>query len=74
MKSHAFWVRRFLAVFGAAAGVLCAIQIAKGHPFEAALQFGAAWGLASAAMLIGVRYYKARKGVACAICRDTVED
>jgi hypothetical protein len=74
MKSTAFWVRRFLMVFGASSIFLLAVYVVRGMDFDHAIREGVLWGFIAASIFIGARYYHASKGVACAMCRDTVED
>ena len=74
MKSTGFWVRRYLVVAGAAFVLLVAVGLLKGREFDRVLIESLVWGLVTAAVFTAVRYRKARKGEACALCRDTVED
>lgn len=74
MKSKEFWVRRFLWVSGIVFMILMAASLLRGRAMETALSESFVWALVSAAIFTGWRYYQARKGVACALCKDTVED
>lgn len=74
MKSTGFWVRRFLVVAGGAFVLLVAIGLLKGREIERVLAESLLWAVPSAAAFTAIRYRKARKGEACALCRDTVED
>lgn len=73
MKSKAFWVKRTLMVFGAVWIMLIASGMFKGGEFEAVVPEACFWALVSTAVFIATRYYYASRGVACAMCRDTVE-
>lgn len=69
----AFWIRRFLAVFAGAFVVIAGVALLKGHGAEASALHGLLWGALSAALFTGSRIYQSRRGVHCAICRDTPE-
>jgi len=69
----AFWIRRFLVVFAGAFVVIAGVALLKGHAPEEAALHGLLWGALSAAMFTGSRIYQSRRGVHCAICKDTPE-
>lgn len=71
MKSKQFWVRRFLWMTGIVFMILMAASLLRGRTVDRALSESFTWALVSAAVFTGWRYYKARKGVACALCKDT---
>jgi hypothetical protein len=73
MKSKEFWVKRYLWVTGIAFMILMAAALLRGRAFEVALTESFLWALVSSAIFTGVRYYKARKGSPCALCKDTVD-
>jgi hypothetical protein len=74
MKSKEFWVKRYLWVTGIVFMILLAAALLRGRTIEEALSASFVWALVSSAIHTGWRYYQARKGVACALCKDTVED
>ncbi len=74
MKSKQFWIIRFLWVLVSAFFILFGVQAAKGYSAEEALIHALVWSLVSATIFTATRYYYASKNVACAMCRDTVED
>ena len=74
MKSTGFWVKRFLWMTGMSTMLLLGVELLKGHALEDSLSFAFLWGLIASTLFTGSRYYNARKGVACALCKDTVED
>jgi hypothetical protein len=74
MKSKAFWIKRALMVFGAVWIMLIASGMLKDGVFEEVVPEAGFWALVSTAAFIATRYYYASKGVACAMCKDTVED
>ncbi|MDL2354735.1 MAG: hypothetical protein QFF03_05725 [Pseudomonadota bacterium] len=74
MKSNEFWVKRYLWVCGMVFMILMAAALLRGRTLDAALTDSFIWALISASVFTGYRYYQARKGVACALCKDTVED
>jgi hypothetical protein len=51
-----------------------AASLLRGRAVETALSESFLWALISSVVFTGWRYYQARRGVACALCRDTVED
>ncbi len=74
MKSKEFWVKRFLWVAGIAFMVLMAAALLRGRSVDTAQSESFIWALVTAGVFTGSRYYQARKGIACALCNDTVED
>jgi hypothetical protein len=74
MKSKQFWIRRFLWMTGMVSMILMAASLLRGRTMETTLSASFAWALVSSAIFTGWRYYQARKGVACALCKDTPED
>ena len=73
MKSTQFWVRRFLWVTGIVTMILVAAALLRGRSLETALSESFIWALVAAAIFTVARYRQARKGIACALCRDTVD-
>ena len=69
----AFWVRRFLLVFAIASCVIAGTQLLKGHDLNYSLTQGLLWAAITASVFTVARIYQSRKGVHCAICRDTPE-
>ena len=74
MKSTGFWIRRYFVVAGAAFVLLVAVGLLKGRGLERAALESSFWAVVTAAVFTAARYRSARKGEACALCRDTVED
>lgn len=74
MKSKQFWVRRFLWVTGIVFMILMAAALLRGRTLDTALTESFIWALVSSAIFTGARYYQARRGVACALCKDTVDN
>lgn len=74
MKSTEFWVKRFLWMTGIVFMILMAAALFRDRAMDTALTESFIWALVSSAVFTGWRYSQARKGVACAMCRDTVED
>lgn len=73
MLGPAFWITRFLAVLAGAFAIICVAQLLKGHELAYAATEGAIWGIISAAIFTGARYWQARRGQHCALCKDTPE-
>ncbi len=69
----AFWIKRFFTVLAIAFVIIGAAQYAKSHDLAYAVTQGAIWSLLSAFVFTVARYFQARKGQHCAICRDTPE-
>lgn len=69
----AFWIRRFLVVFAGAFVIIAGVAVLKGHAMDESVVQGLLWGAASAALFTGSRIWQSRRGVHCAICRDTPE-
>ncbi len=74
MKSNAFWIKRWLTVFGGVTLLLIVAGLIKDRPLEQVAPDAIFWSLLASTLFIGVRYSKARRGIACALCRDTVEE
>jgi hypothetical protein len=74
MKSTRFWIGRFCLVVAITFAILLAASLLRGRPVEKALTESLTWAMIASAIFTGARYTKARKGVVCALCKDTVED
>ena len=70
MKPTAYWVRLFLWVSGIATMLLLAVNLLKGYSLDDSLSESFTWGLVSAVIFTGSRFYHARKNIACALCGD----
>lgn len=68
-----FWIKRFLLVLVAAFAVICAAQLLKGRALDYATTHAALWSVVTALVFTGARYFQARRGQHCAICKDTPE-
>ncbi len=68
-----FWIRRLVQVFGGAFVLIVCAQLLKGHTLDAAAGQGLIWAAVSAIVFTGARMLQSRKGLHCAICRDTPE-
>ena len=69
-----FWVKRFLVVLVGAFVVIGAAQLLiRGHSLSYSVVQGAVWGFITAAVFTGARFFQARNGQHCAICKDTPE-
>ncbi len=66
-----FWINRFLVVLAGAFAVICLAQLLKGHDLAYAATQGATWGAISATVFTVARFFQARRGQQCAICKDT---
>ncbi len=68
-----FWIKRFLVVLSGAFVLISAVQFLKGHDLNDALTEGVIWGLVTSTVFTVARYFQARRGQHCAICKDTPE-
>jgi hypothetical protein len=71
--SVGFWVKRFLVVLGLAFAVICTAQLLKGRGLEYSAAQAAIWSIISAIVFTVARFFQARRGQHCAICKDTPE-
>jgi hypothetical protein len=69
----AFWIRRFFLALAIAFAVIAASHLVRGRGIEYAVTQGAIWSVISATIFTVGRYFQARRGQHCAICRDTPE-
>jgi hypothetical protein len=69
-----FWIVRTVKVFSGVFLLLALGGLLKGRPPVEASVFAAGWSAVSTAIFIVSRYHQARRGQACALCRDTPED
>lgn len=74
MKSKQFWVKRYLWVTGIVFMILMAAALLRGRDIDTALSESFIWALIASTIFTGSRYYRARKGIPCALCKDTVEE
>lgn len=65
-----FWLRRFLAALAAAFVIITGAQLLRGRPTGNAVVHGLVWSLISAAIFVGVNYYRWRRGQRCVVCGD----
>jgi hypothetical protein len=73
MHGPAFWITRLLMVMTLVFSILLAMEVLKGGTLQAGWPSALIWAGISAAVFTGSRYYQARKGLACALCRDLPE-
>ena len=73
MYGPAFWIKRFLMVSALVFAILLAAEVVKGGTLQGGWPSALFWASTSAAVFTGSRYYQARKGLACALCRDLPE-
>ena len=69
----AFWIKRYLLVLVSAFVVICAAQLLKGRGLEYALTQAGIWSVVASLVFTVARYFQARRGQHCAICKDTPE-
>lgn len=69
----AFWIRRFFVALAVAFVVISASHLVRGRSLEYAATEGGLWSAISAAVFTVGRFFQARRGQHCAICRDTPE-
>ena len=66
-----FWVKRFVTVLLGAFIIIGGAQLLKGHDLAYAATQAAIWSVLSAAVFTTARFFQARRGQHCAICKDT---
>jgi len=71
--SIAFWIKRFLTVLFGAFVVIYAAQLLRGHTLPYSIEQAAFWAAISATVFTVGRFFQARQGRHCAICKDTPE-
>ncbi|MGB3746568.1 MAG: hypothetical protein WA961_00080 [Rhodanobacter sp.] len=71
--STGFWVKRFFTVLVGAFAIICVTQLLKGHDVDYSATQGAIWGTLCALVFTVARFFQARRGQHCAICKDTPE-
>jgi len=74
MKSTAFWIRRYLTVVAGVFVLLTGTYLLYGMSGADALREAGIWSVLSGSVFTASRYRQARKGMHCALCRDTVRD
>jgi hypothetical protein len=73
MQNKQLWVRRYLRTTCIVFMLLMAASLLRGRETERALAESFTWALVSAAVFTGWRFRQARKGAACALCRQTAD-
>jgi hypothetical protein len=68
-----FWIRRYLTVFVLGVLVIGASHLVRGRSLEHAATESLLWAFIAATVFTTARFYQARRGQHCAICRDTSE-
>jgi hypothetical protein len=74
MKGLGFWALRFAQISVLVFVILVAAALIKGGTVASAWLESAFWAVISASTFTVTRYYKARKGEACALCQDIVDE
>jgi len=69
----AFWVRRFLLVFGITFAAITAAHLLRGHELVYSLKESVLWAMISTNIFVTARIYQSRRGMHCALCKDTPE-
>ena len=68
-----FWIKRFFLVLFWAFVIICGAQLLKRHGLEYSVTQAATWSTISAVVFTVARFFQARRGQHCALCRDTPE-
>lgn len=71
--SVGFWVKRFLTVLVGAFAIICVAQLLWGHDVAYSATQAAIWSTLAALIFTVARFFQARRGQHCAICKDTPE-
>jgi hypothetical protein len=69
--STGFWIKRFLTVLLGAFAIICGAQLLRGHDVAYSPTQAAIWSTLSALTFTISRFFQARRGQCCAICKDT---
>ncbi len=69
----AFWIRRYVTAFVVAVALIGGSQLLRGHTLGFSTMHGLIWGAISSSIFIATRLFYARRGYACAMCKDTPE-
>ena len=72
MPAISYWIGQFLLASSTMFGLLVVIDLLRGEAFAASWVESLAWAVAAAALFIGSRYRRARKGLECGLCEDEV--
>ncbi|MFC0251846.1 hypothetical protein [Massilia consociata] len=64
------WSGQYLLAASSMFMLLEVIDMLRGEAFGAAWRESLAWAVLAAAIFIGSRYYQAKRGAACAVCKD----
>lgn len=73
MKNKKLWARRYLWTTGIVFALLMTASLLRGREMERALAESLIWALISSAAFTGRRYHLARKGAACALCKEPAD-
>lgn len=68
-----FWIRRFFVVLAGAFLIIAMAHLLRGRGWDYALTEAALWSAITAAVFMAARWYQARRGQHCAVCKDTPE-
>ncbi|ACV27937.1 hypothetical protein [Kangiella koreensis] len=71
--SYSFWIKRFFAVLIGVFVVVAVAQYLKNDDVAYALTQGAIWAPITAIIFTASRFFQARRGQHCALCKDTPE-
>lgn len=66
-------MKRFLVVLLGAFVIIGVVQLLKGHDVAYSVTQAAIWSTISALVFTVGRFFQARRGQHCAICKDTPE-
>jgi hypothetical protein len=74
MPSIGYWIRHYLLAAGSMFLLLLVVDIIKGRNWQESWLNPLAWAVCAAAIFIGSRYHKARKGIACQVCETVAPE
>lgn len=70
MPPLSHWIGQYLLAAGTMFALLSTIDLTRGDSLAATWLPTLAWSALAAAFFIGARWRQARRGAACALCRD----
>ncbi|MBD3668966.1 MAG: hypothetical protein HUJ16_13445 [Kangiella sp.] len=70
---YSLWIKRFITILTAAFIVIAGAQYLKNNDLSYALLQGAIWAPITATLFTVSRFFQAKRGQHCALCKDTPE-
>jgi len=68
---YQFWILRAIKLFVVLLVIFFTVQLLKQNSIEDSIIFAATWSFLSTSVFIGARLFQSRRGIECALCKDT---